>query len=455
MRKLSSARALVVVATAASLALGVVGCTSDTGGPQPTPEPSPSSSATDSPTPVSLRFGVYGDEEMVDAYTDLADAFMADHPEVSISIEPAFTAEDGMEKLRSQLAEERAPDVFVAEHEMLPELVAGEHVQPVDQLLEEREVNFGDGYQRDGLEAFSADARLQCMPHDVSPLVVYYNQELVDLAALTEPDEDPVNAEDGWTWEQFAAAARQAAQGRVKGVYVEPSLTSLAPFIWSAGGGLVDDSQNPTTLSLSEGDAREALETVLDVVRDPQLTPTPQQLARRDAATRFERGDLGMILGTRELTPRFRIADSLDFEVMPLPRLGPYRTISDMSGYCISANTAHVSQAADFVAFAVGVEGASITAGPGSIVPSNVAVAHSYVFTEPALQPENAFVFSEGVRRTEVTPQSPAWPEVVRTVQPLVQRLFYAPVIDLDALLEQIDTTSQGIFAPEETPTPE
>ena len=42
-------------------------------------------------------------------------------------------------------------------------------------------MDFGDGYTRNGLEAFSVDAALQCMPLDVSPLVVYFNPRLIEL----------------------------------------------------------------------------------------------------------------------------------------------------------------------------------------------------------------------------------------------------------------------------------
>jgi hypothetical protein len=47
-------------------------------------------------------------------------------------------------------------------------------------------------------------------------------------------------------------------------------------------------------------------------------------------------------------------------------------------------------------------------------------------------------------------PFSPAWPEVSEQVEPALNRMFYAPVIDLDSLLEEIDTTSERALAPEE-----
>ncbi|HET6625797.1 MAG TPA: extracellular solute-binding protein [Nocardioidaceae bacterium] len=458
---MSSVRKLAGMSAVAALCLAPAGCTSGGGPDTPSAEasPSPSTSAASSSEPVQLRFSVYGNDQQVESYVDLAKAFTKNNPNVTVALDRAPNSDAAMANLATRSDQGAPPDLFLMEHEDLPALIAEQRVYPVDDLLEDRQVDFGDGFQRGGLEAFSADSALQCMPHDVSPLVVYYNKDLLDLGALVEDEDDVPTAEDGWTWEEFAEAARQMSHGRVKGVYIEPSLHQLAPFIWSGGGELVDDPTAPTTLTLSDGDTMGALEQVLTLVRDPQVTPSRAELDRVGAVDRFKHGRIGMILGDRSLTPELRNAENLDFEVMPLPKLGPYRTITAMSGYCISAQTKHLQAAADFLAFAVGREGATITATGGYVVPSNLQVAHSPAFLQPGKDPHNAFVFNEGVRRAQRPPFVREWPEVTEEVRPLLEKLFYAPVLDLetlDTLLTQIDTTSQPILAPPtESPTPE
>ena len=411
------------------------------------PEPTEAASSSPPVDPVTLTLAVFGPRPSLEAYDELAEAFTAANPHVSVDVLRSRNPDDVLAAVRSGVD---APDVFLIEHERFPGIVEEELVQPVDGLLAERQVDFGDGYQRSGLTAFAAAASLQCMPHDVSPVVVYYNKDLVDLASLGTETEDPPTPLDGWTWETFDAAARQAARGPGNGVYIEPSLASLAPFVWSAGGEIVDDVQAPTTLTLSEDEPRDALEQVLALVRDPQVTPTAEELEKKSAVARFAAGELAMVLGTRALTPRLRETEGLDFDVMPLPRLSRLRTVSDMTGYCISAGTEHTEAAADLLAFAVSREGATITTRPGYIVPSNLEVANSAVFTQPAQQPESSFIFNEGVRRTQPLPFTPSWPELVDEVRPDLERMFYAPVIDLDELLTGIDEESQAILAPEE-----
>lgn len=445
---------MTAAAAAAAFLVLAAGCTVTPSPEQRTsPSPSPSSSPTGpeaDPGPLTLRFAVYGEQPQLAAYERLAKAFMRENSNVTVEVLGAPTPEEADRRLEEWFDAGFAPDVFLLEQEWLPRYLVEERVQPVNDVLAQRGVDFGDGYQRDGLVAFSADDALQCMPHDVSPLVVYYNPDLVDMSRVGEPGEEPVTAEDGWTFEQFRLAAAQAAGDGAEGLHIEPSLMQLAPFIWSAGGEVVDDLDDPTSLTLSDGDARAALEVVLDTVREPRLTPGVEQLAEQDALTRFERGDLGMILGTHELVPRLQAADGLDFEVFPLPRIGSYRTSTDMSGYCLSATSEHAAAAADFLAFAVSNEGATITTEPGYVQPSNLQVAHSPAFIQPGMQPENVFVFNEGVRRSERLPRTVTWPIVEAATVPYLRRMFYDPVIDLETLLEEADQRSQVILAPEE-----
>lgn len=417
------------------------------------PEPSPTAAPTSTkpPEPVTIDVAVYGPRGSLPGYDELAAAFEEEYPHVTVDV----TRYDDARHVMAAVRGGSPPDVFLMDNIHLPQLVEDDAVRPVDALLEQRQIDFGDGFQRAGLTAFAADASLQCMPHDVSPVVVYYNRNLVDLDRLAEEGEEPPTAVDGWTWEMFAKAARQASRGPADGLYIEPSLFSLAPFLWSAGAEMVDDPQAPTRLTLSEGEAKETLAQVLSVVRDPEVTPTRSELRRQGPVSRFADGKLGMVLGDRDLVPRLRAAEDLDFEVMPVPGLARVRTVADMTGYCISADTDALQAAGDFLAFAVSEEGATITARSGHVVPANLEVANSPAFIQDTQLPENAFVFNQAVRRVQTMPFVATWPELTARVEPMLTRLFYAPVIDLDALLMQIDTTSQEVLAPAEDPETE
>jgi multiple sugar transport system substrate-binding protein len=398
---------------------------------------------------------VYGGTSDVAAYRSMAAAYTAEHPEVTIRVEATGDPATAEVKLTRQFEEGTAPDLFLTEAVSLPSLVSQDRVQPVDELLEKRGVEFGDNYQRLGLEAFAADARLQCMPSDVSPTVVFYNRRLFSSVRLAEGERTEPTPQNGWSWDQFVTAAQQMSRGGVKGVYLAPELTTLTPLLRSAGADIVDDPSNPTTLSLADGPARSALERVLTLARNQRVTLTRAQVAKQDPVERFEKGRLAMMFGTRQLVPQLRSVPGLRFDVFPLPSLGHTQTIADVSGYCASKSSAHIDEAVDVLAFATGDTGSALAAVSGGVVPANLNALHSPSFEQPGRFPLNNAVFTNVMRRADTMPNPPAWPKVVSATQPLLNRLFYAPVLDLDTLLTRIDTVSASLLVePSPSPSP-
>ncbi|MGZ4484394.1 MAG: extracellular solute-binding protein [Nocardioidaceae bacterium] len=450
---LSSLRSTVGTAALLLVSLGAVaglaGC-SNGGSPGTASGPATTSpSASSDPGPVTLRFAVYGGERDVASYARLVHAYTARHPQVTIEIQHTRDAAQAEARLDGQFAQGHAPDVFLLDHAALPSFVAAGRLQPVDELLEQRNVGFGESYQRLGLESFSADSSLQCMPNDVSPMVVYYNSDLVHPRRLAAKGETPPNREVGWTWAQFARAARAASGHGVKGTSVPASLWALTPLVRSAGADVVDDPRTPSTLTLAENGTRAALTQVLALARDPKVTPTGAQLARVDALERFERGRLAMLFGDRRLLPTLRRHARVPYDVFPMPTLGKLpRSIATVTGLCIARGTPHLQAAADFLAFASGTKGARISARSGSVVPANLPALRSQAFMQPDREPAHSGVFADSVRYSDAGPYSPRWPRELADSRPLVERLFRDRPLAPQGLLERMDHQSRTILQP-------
>ena len=404
--------------------------------------------------PALLSLWVYGPPQVITAYAQIASTFSAAHPGVAINVRSFSSSAAAREAFEGLRSDARRPDVFLTSSGDLPSLVLEKSIRQVDDLLGDREVDFGDGFQRSALEAFSAEDRLQCMPVDISPLVVYYNTDLVKLSALTEPGRTPVDAATGWNLAQFEAAARAASRSGTRGVYVAPTLEQVAPFLLSGGGSLVDDVESPTTLRFSSGSTESALEKLLEVVRDPSVTFGESEITEKSALERFEAGTLGMILGFRSLTPQLRATPGLHFDVMPLPRVGDQETVGRSSALCLRATSPYLDLAADFAAYAVSDEASTVLAETGFVVPTNLDVAHSSAFLQIGRDPQSAEVFSTNARYIRPMPTVPTWPRVEAMATPLLTGLFYDPVIEpLGFRLQALDNGSTQILAPTPTPT--
>lgn len=459
MSRLSFRRA-ALAASAFALTLTTAACT---GAAEPDPGPAPSPSGTGQPSekPRKVTFGAYGSEEEVAAFQSVVDSFNASSTTRQVTLQSWPDHESAL----ADVLAGNAPDAFLTSRIDLDQLVEAEALRPVSLLLDERGVDFGDRFSRDAVDAFAMDDELQCMAYSVSPMVVYYNTDLVDFDKMERREYDVPTANDEgvrerWTLAEFGAAATFASRrGDRRGVWIDPTLQGLAPFIYSGGGQVFDDDEAPTSLAFSDDSTREALNETLAILRNAALTPTNAQLARATPVQLFKRGELAMVAGFRNLVPELRDVEDLDFDVLPMPVIEDRATVGDISGLCLSADSEVTGDAADFIAYAVSDAAIATVASTGYIVPANTSVAASDDFLAPDLEPANAAAFNSSIRYMVVPPFIDQRDELVDAVTPLLDRLVTAPgVLDLEETTEQIDQASRTILSPEdetESPTEE
>lgn len=407
----------------------------------------------DDPGPVTLTFGVFGSAAELAPYETMVEAYNA--KAVSVEVElltwPSSDAMIGDVEAGGEL-----PDVYMIARRNLTAVVESQRNTPLFDLLEARDVSYGDDFSQPAIEAMSADDDLQCMPSSVSPMVIYYNTDLIDFdlmrqRGLPAPDDEL----EGWTLEEFRAAAAFAARrGRASGVTITPTLRGIAPFVYSGGGTLFNDPASPTSLALSDGDSLSALTTTLDVLRDPTLTLGEAQLAEATPQTWFERGQLGMIEGFRDLTPELREVEGLDFDVMPMPQVGDPATVGDITGLCIAPGD-HVQPAADFLVHAISDEGVKPVSKAGYVVPANLTVARSEAFLQSGQQPAHAGVFNASVDNMVLLPFVEDSEALNAAVDPLLDDMLNDPSFgDLGELTAQIDEASRPVLDPDYEPPP-
>lgn len=442
---------MIATGVVLTVTLGLAACDTESG---PSPDPAPTTSAPVKKT--KLTFGVWGTEDEMASYDTMVAGYNASTEVAEVALKPY--ADRTALRTAVEAGGKDAPDIFLASRDDLVWMGDGELNVPVDELLDERGVEFGDQYSQAAVAAFSADRRLQCMPYAISPMVVFYNTALVNFERMANRGLDVPTSEDNarWSFEQFEEAARFASRKRrgSKGVYVDPSIRALAPFIYSGGGQVFDDEEAPTSLAFNEESSREALMRTLELLRDPTVTLSDAQLARRTPLEWFERGKLGMLPGDRSMVPALRGVPGLRFDVMPMPALDSEATIGEITGTCITAGGPSVPAAADFLVYALSSDAVSQVTRAGYIVPVNQEVALTDDFVQPGRAPEHAVVFTDSVRDLVVQPPLDVWPALDTAVEPFLDEMFSIPVLDdLEALTTQIDEASQTVLTPPEEGT--
>lgn len=422
-----------------------------------TPSTPPTSSPTTAPTHLpdeTLTFGVVGTKDEVDAYRQMASLFAPLNRRVTVVVKAWPNDTVMMAAIRADLnAGKKPPDVFLASRRDLLWLNQQQVIQPIDQLLDDRGVDFGDDYPRSTLTSFGLDNRLDCLPYGVEPSVIYYNKRLVKLRQVTP---DPPAPGEGWSLDQFAATARWAVSRhpQAAGAYIDPTLAGVAPFVLSGGGQVFESANPPTTLTLSTDASQQALIRTVRVLHRPGVSLTPGELAEKTPLEWFESGKLAMLEDTRHIVPELRTKLGFNFDVMPMPDLGTPATVGGLTGLCISSKATDVATAADFLVYASSPEALGYVASQGYLQPANQTVALSDDFQQPGRLPRHASVFTFSVKSMQFPPLISQWDALDAVTGPTLEAMLHGRPSKVPPRTREIDQASRKVLHVEPTASP-
>ncbi|MBA3415394.1 MAG: extracellular solute-binding protein, partial [Chloroflexia bacterium] len=211
-----------------------------------------------------LEFALWGDPAELRAYQTLVEAFQAANPAITVRIAHVPNSDDFYARLATGFAAGSPPDVFLINYRRYGQFAARDVLTPVGPPLQEAGLDLA-AYYPEPVAAFTQNGELVCLPQNLSSLVVYYNRDRFEQAGVPLPA-------PGWGWDDFLAAAQALTEDTdgdgltdLHGLGVENSLIRMAPFIWQAGGELVDDTENPTTLTIDTPEARAAIQWFVDL----------------------------------------------------------------------------------------------------------------------------------------------------------------------------------------------
>ena len=421
--------ALVVMATACG----------GTGGAESRPTPG-------GPVAGEISLMVFGEPEEIKAYRALIEGFKQAEPDVTVNLIVASDREDLIARLSTGFAAGTPPDLFLLNYRFYGQFAARGVLEPLQGYLDaSAEFDEGDFYPQ-AMEAFKFDGRQTCMPQNISSLVVYYNKDLFAEEGIDEPAA-------GWTWDDMRGAAHSLTKdldgdGELDqyGVGVEPTIIRIAPFVWSNGGDVVDNEQNPTRLALDTPGAIEAMQDFFDLRQVDVVTPGEEEVESEDLETRFLNGTLGMLLDSRRATPTLRTITDFDWDVAPLPRHREPAGILHSDAYCMTRTSKNKAAAWRLIEFGLGPQGAPLVAETGRTVPSLRSVAQSEAFLDPTAKPANSKVFLDTIPVIRRVPTISTWPEIEDASAGILETGFFEG-LDAEEVARQLNEQTGEIFA--------
>jgi multiple sugar transport system substrate-binding protein len=375
-----------------------------------------------------VTFAFFGDLAEQEAYSALADAFEAAHPDIEIELHPAPSQDEYLLRLAAEFAAGAPADIMLINYRRFAAFAAEGALEPVEPYLAQSTIIQAAGFYTPTLAAFTYEGALWCIPQNISSLVVYYNQDMFDAAGVAFP-------QAGWSRDDFVAAARALTRdldgdGRIDqyGAGVTPNLFRLAPFIWQEGGELVDDPQRPTRLMLDSPPALRAFHWFVGLQTQEHVVPDAAAEAAESSESRFLNGRLAMYFNSRRGVPTYRTIQTFAWDVAPLPGGPQAAGILHSDAFCLAAASSRKQAAWKFIEYANSHIGQTLLAGSGRTVPSLISVAQSPAFLDPAQPPAHSQVFLDTVPTLRGVPVLATWPAIEETAGVEVERAFYGRV---------------------------
>jgi multiple sugar transport system substrate-binding protein len=393
-----------------------------------------------------IRFLVFGEPAELEAFRNVVTEFRKVEPDITVELVEASDRDDLIARLSTSFAGGQPPDLFLINYRFYGQFAARGVLEPIQQRLDESDAFAEDDFYEKALEAFRTDGEVVCLPQNISSLVVYYNRDLFRKAGVSEP-------KAGWTWNDMVEKAIQLTRdedgdGNVDqyGLGVEPTLIRIAPFVWSNGGELVDDVEQPTRFTLDTAAADAAVRRFFELRQLHLVVPTEEEIESEDDETRFLNGRTAMVLSSRRSTPTFRTITDFDWDIAPLPRHREPAGILHSDAYCMTSASDEKDAAWRFMEFALGPVGQRITARSGRTVPSLIEASRSDAFLDPAAKPANSQVFLDTIPYIRRVPSISTWPEIEDASEVVLEGGLYENVPS-DEVSRQLNARTRDMFA--------
>jgi multiple sugar transport system substrate-binding protein len=340
---------------------------------------------------ITVTWGFWGSPEEKATHEAVAEAFMAEHPEINIEIwhQPWGDYFTKLQTLWAAGDSANIPDVMFLSP--IVNYAADGVLENLDPYIEAAGYDLED-YWPGLLEFAMYEGSVYGFPRDIGLEVLYYNKDIFDEVGIEYPDET-------WTWDDFRAALEATSvvesSGRVSryGLGMEGGKYQL--WVGQNRGSILDDMANPTRCTLDEPAAVEAIEFFAGLMND--------NLAMRDAnlsqaggdAAVFQSGQVAMIIQNASRISTFNEAGlNYDVAVVPIPEDGQRSASAAGAAWTMSSLSDDKDAAWTFLNWLQSTNGGQqIYTESGEILPALQSTAKSDAFLGLDQPPANRQAF--------------------------------------------------------------
>ena len=433
----------VLALLALALMLVVSACT------VPTPPPAdgaaePAADSGDAAETTTITWAMWGSPAEIETHQKVADAFMAEHPEIIVEItsEPWSDYFTKISTLWASGDSSVIPDVLFLSP--VTSYAAQGVLENLDPYIEAAGYDLND-YWPALLEWSTYEGSVYGFPRDMSSEVLYYNKDIFDEVGVPYPD-------DTWTWDDLLAAADQLTvvedNGRVARYALAMEGGKYSQWVMQNNGMILDDMRNPSECHLDMPESIAAVEFFADMMdNNYAMRPANLSQAGGDAAV-FQSGQVAMIIQNASRISAFNAAEmNYDVAVIPIPEGGKRTNSAAGAAWVMSANADNKDAGWIFLQWLQSTDGGQrLYTESGEILPALQSTARGESFLGLDQPPVNRQAFltegeNAGVGRVGYFAD---WNELAGTIiNPGLESIWAgeaAPADVLPGICEQVDT---------------
>jgi ABC-type glycerol-3-phosphate transport system substrate-binding protein len=300
------------------------------------------------PKKPTIKISIWGGTDEIDTLGHIIDEWEKEHPEVNAKLDH-IPAGSYTNKLLIRIAGGTAPDIMFVEVNIFVNFWAMNAFMDLKPFIE-KDPDFDlDDFFPEVVERFTRDGKIYCIPRDTAPFAcVYYNKKLFDEAGIPYPTDD-------WDWYDLLDKAQKLTKKAEGGRITQYGFYGWTwhNFIYSNGGGIVDDIENPKEFMLNRPKAIEGLKFYADLINKYEVAPSPIEFGNlgMGAQQLFMSQKLAMYQSGFWESTLFRNIKDFEWDVAMFPKgpTGIRRFGTGGSGYCILKSTKHPDLAWDIV----------------------------------------------------------------------------------------------------------
>ncbi len=333
-----------------------------------------------------------------------------------------FTAAAYSQELRNRLD---PPDLFIVSGFTFPDLAADGFLAPAAEDTLDPE-----GYPPHLAAAFIWKGVRYCLPREVRTLALVY-----DSAGLAATEQLPPT--DWETLQSVAVAQTDLNSGRF-GFIESPDLSRWLPFLYGAGGALIDENGR---MALKSPAAATALDLYIQLFRD-NFAGHPGESNSAWAGEVLGKGKGGMTIEGNWVVPYFAAEfPTFRYGVAPLP-VGPARlnpSLAFTSCYAVSAQSQQTAEAFALATFLNSPKVVRSLPNDGGWMPAQTALRKEWQQDFPHLA-----AFAEAVPQARVWQLPVGFDLFLRSFNRGMVQLFAAE-IEAANLLAEMQRVGEGI----------